>query len=466
MIYTRVSADQRGEGRSVKSQEQECREVCQRNRWPVLKVVTDNDLSASRYATKERPGFKELEKLLRKGMVLVAWEASRLSRDMATFVALRDLCLARGVKLCYSGQIVDLEDVKLLIDGAMAEQEARRISERVRRGKDSAAAEGRPLRLPYGYMREMTVDGTTRWVPHPEQAPIVREITKRVLDGESLWSIARDLKAREVPPPATQRNAAGEWRPQRMRVMLMSPSYAGLRVHRGEVIGEGQWEPLISRETHTRLVGILSDPSRRSTERGPEPRHLLTGIARCGKCGSPMRFVGNPPSSRARAPRYLCEAKSCVGRRQDLVDLLVVETVLARLERDDSAALFSARHNDDQLAQAISHAQELKDRLAGFEAAAAAGEITPKGFAGIEARLRPQIEDAEAKVQQLVAVDNPVLASLAGPDVRERWECLSIRDRRAVVRSLVEVTVHPIKHGTTQRFDPRDIEISWKTDLL
>jgi hypothetical protein len=37
-------------------------------------------------------------------------------------------------------------------------------------------------------------------------------------------------------------------------------------------------------DTHERLVRLFSDPSRRAHVVGRK-RHLLSGIARCGKCG-------------------------------------------------------------------------------------------------------------------------------------------------------------------------------------
>ena len=67
--------------------------------------------------------------------------------------------------------------------------------------------------------------------------PIVKDVIRRTLAGESLWSIVRDLEARGVPAPQVQENAAKSWRPQQLRVTISSPSYAGLRTHQGTVIG-------------------------------------------------------------------------------------------------------------------------------------------------------------------------------------------------------------------------------------
>ena len=464
IVYCRVSSDQTGEFRSVESQEAECRAVCERNGWKVADVLVDNDRGASRYSTKDRPEYKKLAKILKPGDVLVTWEASRAQRDLTAYVTLRDLCAERGVFWSYSGKLHDLTQgdsrFSTGLDALLAEREAEQIRERVLRGKRAAAVEGRPAgRPPYGYRRQLDPETgkTVNWVIDPVTGPIVKDVIRRTLAGESLWSIVRDLEAQGVPAPQVQKNAAKSWRPQRLRVTISSPSYAGLRTHQGTVIGKGSWEAMISPDEHERLVAILSDPARRSTHQGPEPRHLLSGIATCGQCGSPMRFFG--PKS-MRTPTYLCEGASCVRRRSDLVDLLVTETIIERLERPDAVALFAEQGNDE-MADALAHADTLKTRLAGFIDKAVAGEISNASFAQIEAKLLPQIAAAEAKARSTVT--SPLVAELAGPDAREKWEALSVKDRRTVVQSLLDVKILKARKGNTRRFDPEDIEVTWRT---
>ena len=219
-----------------------------------------------------------------------------------------------------------------------------------------------------------------------------------------------DLKARGVPAPQVQRNAAKEWKPQRLRVTISSPTYAGLRSHQGQIARDehsqpvgGDWAAMISIADHERLLAILRDPARRTTtHRGREPRHLLSGIAVCGVCGKVMRYFG--PTS-LKTPTYLCSARTCVRRRADLTDHLVTEAIIARLSRRDAVKLF-ARAGDKQARTALGKADTARKRLASFVEAAADGEITAASLAGIEAKLLPQIEAAEAA---------------AGPRSPHRW---------------------------------------------
>src|SRR3954452_11659341 len=98
VIYTRVASDAQNRGRSVAEQEAECRAVCDRNGWEVVAAFSDNDRSASRWATKERAQYRRLIGCIEAGGcdVLVTWEASRAQRDLAAYAQLRDLCERKG----------------------------------------------------------------------------------------------------------------------------------------------------------------------------------------------------------------------------------------------------------------------------------------------------------------------------------------------------------------------------------
>lgn len=436
----------------------ECRAICKREGWDVAEVLSDNDIGASRHSGKTRPAWNRLAEVLRPGDVLVTWEASRAQRDLGQYVEMRDLCASRGVMLSYSGRLYDLtrgdDRFGTGLDALIAEREAEQTRERVLRAKRSGALAGRPNgRLPYGYRRviNMTTGATDGWVPDEATAPIVREIVKRVLSGESLWSVSRDLTARGVPAPATQKNAAGEWRPQRIRVMIQSPTYAGLRYHQGDLVGNGIWDPLIGEDEHRQLVAILSDP-KRVTHRGSEPKHLLTGIARCGVCQSPMRYFG--PKS-IKTPRYLCEKSSCVARRADKVDAYVTERVLRMLEDPNTLAALGGEDSNASSA-ATDKLKELQQRLDDYTMDAATGAISRASFLKLEGTLAPLIEAAERELR--ATITSPALLRLAGPHARAAWIDMSPLERREAVRASVTVTIKP-STAAVRQFKVADIQV-------
>src|SRR3712207_5461062 len=150
VIYTRVSSDPNDRGRSVTEQETDCRAVCAHNGWDVVRVFSDNDRSASRYATKVRREHRQLVTFLESGAadVLVTWESSRAQRDLRAYADLRDLCEERGVLLSYSGRTYDMSEsddrFSTGLDALLAERESDQTRKRVLRAVRANAEKGRP----------------------------------------------------------------------------------------------------------------------------------------------------------------------------------------------------------------------------------------------------------------------------------------------------------------------------------
>ncbi len=240
LIYTRVSHDKR-QGCSVAEQESECRRVCDSEGWRVVDVLSDNDRSASRFAKRGRPAWDQVKHVIAAGGVdvLVMWEASRSGRDLGEHVDLRDLCRAHGVKLSYSGRLLDLDDARdsfaAGLDALLAEDESERARARIVRAVAHNAERGRPHgRRLYGFRRvyDDSTGELVGQVPHDTEAPIVREVIRRAASGESVYRITEDLNGRGVPLPS-----GAKWSDRRVKRLIANPAYIGERVHRGEVVG-------------------------------------------------------------------------------------------------------------------------------------------------------------------------------------------------------------------------------------
>ncbi len=471
VIYSRVSSDLNERGRSVAEQEAECRTVCGRNGWDVVAVFSDNDRSASRYATKDRPEYRKLIKFVESGGadVLVTWEASRAQRDMDAYLRLRDLCERRSVLLSYSGRTYDMTEstdrFSTGLDALLAERESEETRKRVLRAVRANADSGRPHgKLLYGYRREY--DPATReligQVPDEDDtvdeagtvvrratAPVVREAARRVLAGETPYAVAQDLNSRGIPTP---RGADRGWDLTQVKRLCINPGYAGKRTHQGRVIGDASWPPILDESTHLALVARLGDPRRR-TQRDSAVRHLLSGVAVCGVCGGRVRVQKNRGFL-----AYLCVDGFHVSRRVTDTDNFVTEVVLARLERPDLADAFTDTA-DAETAAALAEAREKRARLDGFYDAAAAGELTPAALARIEARLLPEIEAADGRAR--AAVTSPLVAEVAGSQARDRWVKLTLPQRREIVSTLMTVRIMPTIRGS-QVFRPESIEIEWR----
>ncbi len=458
VIYTRVSSDPNDRGRSVTEQEAECQADCRRNGWEVVRVFSDNDRSASRYATKDRTEHQKLIKFIQSGGadVLVTWESSRAQRDLSAYVRLRELCEQYGILWSYKGRVYDMTDPRdrrtTAYDAISDEGASDETRERVLRTVRANAAKGRPHgKLLYGYRREY--DATTRelidQVPDPVTSEVVKEAARRVLAGETPYSIAQDFVRRGIPTP---RSGKG-WDLTQVKRLCINPGYAGKRVHQGKVVGDASWPAIISEVDHLTLVAKLGDPSRRS-QRDSAIRHLLSGVAVCGVCGGRIRVQKNRGGL-----GYLCVDGFHVSRRETDVDEFVTELVLARLERPDLADAFTETA-DAETAAALMEAREKRARLDGFYDAAAAGELTPQALARIEARLLPEIDAADRRAR--AAVTSPLVAATAGVNARKHWAKLSLPQRREIVSTLMTVRIMPTRRGS-RTFDPESVAIEWKS---
>ncbi|MBE7195018.1 MAG: recombinase family protein [Gordonia polyisoprenivorans] len=457
IIYCRVSSDPNQRGKSVDEQERECRGVAAAAGWPVGDVLVDNDRGASRYSRGDRPAYAQLKLTLSPGDVLITWEASRAQRDLAAYLELRELCAERGVLWSYSGRTYDLSrgDDRFTtgLDALLSEKEVEQTRERVLRAVRANAHAGRPHgKVPFGYrlVRDPDTGESIGRVEHPETGPIFREAFRRVLAGEALYAVCKDFEARGIPAPRPRRDGTpAPWIQVTLRHILESPTYAGLRQHRGVVVGPATWEPLITVEEHQQMLALLKDPAR-LTHRGSEPRWLLTGIATCGVCGG--RIVRRKNRG---CDSYMCHAGFCVARKINGVDEYVTETILARLEHLDPSALSST---DPTVTAALDEARTLRARLDDFVDQAAAGELTAASLARIEARLLPQIAAAERR--GTAGARHPLVAAMVGPGARSQWESLNVTDRRAVVQSMLTIRILPAV-STFRRFDPTRVTLEW-----
>jgi site-specific DNA recombinase len=449
VIYTRVSVDRANNTKSVSSQEQACREHCAREGWEVVDVFTDNDRSASAYAKKSRPAFEQLMSVLQNYDVLVTWEASRATRDLEVYVALRAACRASGVQWSYSGKLFNLsrtdDSFSTGLDMLMAERESSQTRDRVSRAVRQQAEAGKPHgRVPFGYMREY--DGTTgallRQVAHPDQARVITEAADRVLSGESCYSIAKDFQARSMPLMGDKR-----WAPHRLSRLLRNPTYAGKRVFQGRIIGDAAWEALIPGDKWEALQGILLAPDRMRFH-GTEPAWLLTGIALCGVCGATVTRGNNRTND-----TYSCRQNACVARRIAPVDALVVAAVKARLLASDALESLN-KEAGPEASEAAREIVELEARLEGFYLQAAEGTLSPQGLAKVEGSLLRKADEARVRLRSL---SKPQRMTIEDPRaMADRWEGLPLLQQRDVVRTLLKVVILPAGRGK-RIFDPATV---------
>lgn len=453
-IYTRISADLNGDALGVQRQEEDARKLCAARGWEVVEVFCDNDRSAYSQR-KPRPAYQAMLDAVRAGRidVIVAWHPDRLHRRLRELVPFIDLINEHGVQVeTVTAGRYDLSTptgrMHARIVGSVAEYESEHKAERIRRKLEQNAVDGREHggSRPYGWSRD-------RKSIVPEEAAAVREATARILAGESIKSVARALN------DAGYRTATGRpWRDVTVRDMLLRPRNAGLRIHHGQVVGRGEWEPIISVEDFHQVEAILKNPARRTNPVGGGRKYLLSTVARCGVCDGPIVAGRSKPYKGKSRVIYRCQYGSHVSRIQERADEVVTKLILCRLSRPDARELLAEPDQVDRAREAAARVAELQDRLKSAAEAYAAGAITLAQLTTINGALRPLLDKAQAEAASPSRAQ--MLGEIVTQDPREVWKRLKPEQRRAVVDLLMTVRILPTRPGPG--FDPASVEITWK----
>jgi site-specific DNA recombinase len=181
----------------------------------------------------------------------------------------------------------------------------------VRRGMEGVVTEGRyPGGRPYGYSVVPGEPGVL--VINEAEAEIVRRIFDSYIKGKTPREIAQELNEENVPPPrkgqmwwASTINGNG----QRLSGILQNPLYSGVMIwNRVKMAKNPRTGRRVSRINQRpewikkevpglRIVqqDMFEAAQKRKAERGGlkphqkrKPRHLFSGLLRCGCCGSGM----------------------------------------------------------------------------------------------------------------------------------------------------------------------------------
>ncbi len=457
-VYARISDDRAGAGLGVARQREDCERLCERRGWTVVDTYVDNDLSA--YSGKPRPEYDRLLEDVRAGHVtaIVAWHPDRLHRSTRELEDFIDAIEESGATVeTVTAGTYDLSTpsgrMTARILGATARHESEHKSERLRRKAlelAEAGAVGGGGTRPFGFEAD-------RVTVREDEAALVREAAGRVLAGETLHAVLTDWNARGVTTVTGR-----PWRTTTLRRLLTAPRVAGLREHRGEVVGPAVWAAIIDRDHWERLRARVLDPGRR---KGGRPReYLLTGgIAVCGVCGADL--VARP---RAGHRSYVCAKgvnfAGCgkIRMKADPFEAEVRDQVIAALAGPGLRAALEADDDGDQGA--------LYDRLRADEEALHAlevdfyteGALSKAGYLAAREKLAARIEETRSR---LARTDRSgVLADLPESEdaLRAEWQSRSVAWRRSLVAALVEsVEVGPAVQGRNF-FDPERVSIVWR----
>jgi DNA invertase Pin-like site-specific DNA recombinase len=446
-VYLRISSDREGEEHGVTRQREDCEARAALEGWTIVAEYCDNDRGASDRSRKPRARYAAMVEAAGRGEfdVILSYSNSRLTRRPLELEGLLRLHARTGVTLA---TIVSGEDDLSTADGRMVARikasvdaaEAERIAERVSRAARQRAEQGRPNggRRPFGFHRDA--------VSHrAAEAEALRDATQRIINGDSLRSVATAWNARGLTTAT-----GAKWVVSNLRQVLLRARNAGLMEDGRPAI----WEPIITGEERDALVTILTDPAR-LTHGGVSRKLVGSGIYICGKCRRKMRSGGN---GAAGQPRYACSGPDqCIRRNADPIDDLVRRVIVTVLRRD-GVALLRGKDQPDVSAE--------RARLSALRATArelpglvGAGIMTGAEFKAAKLRNEEEIA-ALAAVVERVSGPTPLAGIADADDAGAAFLAADPDRQRAVIAELATVTVMPL--GPGKRFTPESVQISPK----
>jgi site-specific DNA recombinase len=389
---------------------------------------------------------------------VLAWHLDRLTRHPRELEAFIDLCDELRVELgCVTGE-VDLSShigrLTARMLGGLARYESDHKSERIRRKHEEIAVNGRVSgggSRPYGYEADKV---TVR----AAEAAIVRECAKRLLAGEPVRSIARDLNKRGATSAS-----GGAWSPQSLRRMLASPRISGQRIHHGEIVAKAVWPAIISAQDGAKIRALLANPERRTNKTAR--RYLLGGLLVCSHCGE--RLVARPRTGGQR--RYACAKGpgfSGCGKtyiNADDVEHFVTEAVLIRLDSTGLQRALERRQRKEPDAQRwLEEAEQAQAQLVELAAAYGNRELSMDELRAARKPIEQRLTNARkqlGKVSRSGVLDRYIGN---GDGLRADWDSLDLSQQHAIVAAVVDsVVVGPARRGYN-RFDESRLTPVWR----
>jgi site-specific DNA recombinase len=256
----------------------------------------------------------------------------------------------------------------------MAEEEHRRISQRMKDGKARAmdrdnAPPGGPLT--FGYR----MDERGRFVPDPDEAPVVIRIFEMAIKGKSNQEILEwvrkqgvqagrkfQKRAKGSEPVVVSSHQNAEWHLTKIGKILRNRTYVGFRTWSGR---EFPCSPLVDQESFDRLQVVLEEKLKKfGAGRFDPTKGLFSGVLTCGLCGSPFYYHSRTSRrENGTVDRYTmytcdrmrrhgtCKAKMLRVEKTDRQLWAVVQDYLADVDSTVREVLAADKNLTDEVSQ-------------------------------------------------------------------------------------------------------------------
>jgi site-specific DNA recombinase len=413
-------------------------------------VATYSDIASAYSEKAKRPEFENALEDLKAGRIdgIAVWKIDRLVRRVSQYRRVIDVLETSGGRLFSMVEGIDTADPErkfvngLILDllVRLAEMESESTSERIvlmqqdllRQGKRNGGGT-----RPFGHSLDW-------YAIVPKEADAIRDAARRVLEGEGVYSIIQDWNA-NGPRPVK----AAQWTTQVVKGILIQPRLVAKRegYSDGDLIDLEDVPPILDEATWERVCAVLGEVR----PLAPKVRHLLSGLAHCGRCERPLRG-GRGSSLRGSRGLYVCPPKSAgIGACGSLS--VMADPVNERVEAKVIEWLSNRGNVTDLLARCAPSPEteaktlriaELNDGLVDLSRALKERKIRYADYSKLYDETVAERDSLQRQIA--VAREASYLAeTLAFEDVAEEWNARPLEWRRAIIKLCTSrIVVEPV----------------------
>lgn len=461
-LYCRVSTDEQAEhGFSLEVQEERLKAFALSQGWNDFEVYVDDGYTGKNL---DRPAMQRLLHHIEAGHInaVCVYKLDRISRrQIHVLHLLEDVFEPNGVAFKSVTESIDTTTsfgkAMIGILAVFAQLERETIIERTTGGRRRRVQKGLWYggRIPFGYDWDKD---NQRLVINPSQAQIVRQIYNRYLSGESYNSIA-DWAAEQTSDRIFTHNI--------VRDILIRPIYMGKMNNAGTLVN-GLHEPIVDEDIWHRAN---KEKAERAEGKTPAGDYLLTGLIRCGTCGSRgIHIIQKSHKGKYTYGYYVCKTHHVrpKGTKHECSmdqkrDNRLEESVIARLRQmsgeldllEEEIRSQSRRvDNEEWIADDIeSKIKDVERQLQRWYDAWGRETFDPEI---IESRIASLEEEKKRLMRRFSEIEMPrskqidtVIESLTL--INEAWDYMTLAEQQTVLRSALK---HVIIHYKTYDVTP------------
>lgn len=465
----------------------------------IVDTYIDNNITAYDL-TKERPDFRRMLNDLRSGRINAVWgvDFDRIARDPEESEMLRGTMNRHGGQMILTPTPGDNFDVvsgegrlnwrmKTMVAAEEVENTKKRSKrQRVEKVKKGSFNGGKRR---YGYTSDMSQIVE-------DEANIIREVAERMLNLESVTSIARDLNARGVPTAlkhykkidintgeVTYPYANSKWQGTNLQRAVCGPHVAGFRVAYGGIARQrASWPKILDEKTWHQLQTLINSSKHRGKGiETPKKRFSpLSGMLICGKpkddgtiCGGKLRVQRLSQTKRPGDERRYWQCASpdgCHGVNRS--DAKLSKWIIGEILAAYAAPAFVQRRLAASAQSETENRENVWDKLQAERTALRQTHLDYRNPAmGIErddyvewvAEHQRKIAEYERQMQAISDKQQIDAELLLSGRLDEEWADLPLEKQARIVSfAVANITVLPVANGGRWNHNPHDhYRINW-----